>query len=220
MQNLIYLLRHGEIDKPVPRRFLGQTDLPLNDNGIRQALALGEQLKSIEFKQVCCSPLQRAVQTASLVSGRNPDAIEPLAALKEINLGAWEGLTVAEVCARFPGTYEQRGMDLENFRPAEGESFGDLAARCYPALLTLAAKAPGPVLIVAHAGVNRVILSRLQHQPLQRLLEIPQAYCGVNLLLRTSGSLRLVACNLQSTNDNRLETQIKNILSPEVNRYL
>lgn len=198
MQNLIYLLRHGEIDKPTPRRFLGQTDLPLNDNGIRQAMALGEQLKFVEFSQVFCSPLQRAVQTAALVSGRHPDAPQHVEALKEINLGAWEGLTVAEVRTRFPGAYEQRGLDLENFRPPEGESFGDLAARCYPALLALATKAPGPLLIVAHTGVNRVILSRLLHRPLQRLLEIPQEYCGVNLLLRTSGSLRPLACSLRA----------------------
>jgi probable phosphoglycerate mutase len=219
MQNLIYLLRHGEIDKPEPRRFLGQSDLPLNDNGIRQAMALGEQLKAIEFSQVFCSPLQRAVQTAALVSGRHPDVIEQIAALKEINLGAWEGLTVAEVRARFPGAYEQRGLALENFRPKDGESFGDLAARCCPALLALAAKAPGPVLIVAHAGVNRVLLSRLRHQPLQQLLEIPQDYGAVNLLIRTSGSVRPVACNLRASSANPLESQIKIFLSPEVNRH-
>jgi len=218
MQNLIYLLRHGEIDKPAPRRFLGQSDLPLNDNGIRQAMALGEQLKSVEFSQVFCSPLQRAVQTAALVSGINPDALEQIAALKEINLGAWEGLTVAEVRARFPGAYKQRGLALENFRPKDGESFGDLAARCCPALLALT-KVPGPLLIVAHAGVNRVLLSRLRRQPLQQLLEIPQDYCAVNLLARTCGSVRPMACNLRASSANQIELQIKNFLSPEANRY-
>ena len=218
MEQLICLLRHGAIDRSPPRRFLGQTDLALNDHGIRQARGLGEQLRSIPFRHVCCSPLQRAVQTAALVSGRDPAAIEPLGALKEINLGAWEGLTVAEVCARFPGAYEQRGLDLENFRPPGGESFGDLANRCLPALFALAEKAPGPVLIVAHAGVNRVLLSRLLHRPLQRLLEIPQHYGAVNLLVRTAGELRLEACNLHPGCGDSLESQINTLCSPEVNR--
>ena len=178
MQTLIYLLRHGEIDKPVPRRFLGRTDLPFNDNGIRQAMILGEHLTSIAFTHVFSSPLQRAVQTAALVSGRKADSITHLEALTEINLGAGKGLTVAEVRSRFPGAYERRGLDLENFRPTGGESFGDLAARCFPALLELAENHCGPLLIVAHAGVNRVVLSRLLHQPLQRLLEIPQDIAG------------------------------------------
>ncbi len=196
MQTLIYLLRHGEIDKPVPRRFLGQTDLPLSDKGIRQAMVLGEHLASIAFTHVFSSPLQRAVQTAALVSGRTADSITPLAALMEINLGAWEGLTVAEVHSRFPGAYEQRGLDLEKFRPMQGESFGDLADRCFPALLALAEDHRGPLLIVAHAGVNRVVLSQLLHQPLQRLLEIPQDYCGVNILSHTDGHLQVDAVNL------------------------
>ena len=198
MQTLIYLLRHGEIDKPVPRRFLGQTDLPLNDNGIRQAMILGEHLASMAFTHVFSSPLQRAVQTAALVSGKNAESITPLAALTEINLGAWEGLTMEEVRSRFPGAYEQRGLDLENFRPTGGESFGDLAARCHPALLTLAENHRGPLLIVAHAGVNRVVLSRLLHQPLQQLLKIPQDYCGVNILSHTGGHLQVNAVNLDA----------------------
>jgi broad specificity phosphatase PhoE len=66
-------------------------------------MILGEHLVSIAFTQVFSSPLQRAVQTAALVSGKNADAITPLAALTEINLGAWEGLTVEEVRSRFPG---------------------------------------------------------------------------------------------------------------------
>ena len=181
MQSLIYIIRHGEIDRHSPRCFLGQTDLALNANGIRQAQALHEHLKHIPFNQVFTSPLQRAVQTAVLVSGISPESLIRIEAFKEINLGAWEGLTIDEVRDRFPGAYEQRGQDLECFRPQGGESFADLSARCYPALLTLANIYPGPLLVVAHAGVNRVLLSRMQQRPLQQLFNIPQDYCGINV---------------------------------------
>lgn len=182
MQRLIYLLRHGEIDTSVPRRFLGRTDLPLNTRGIRQALALAEQVQGIPFTRVVASPLQRAVQTATLISGRPVEAIEVIDDFAEIDLGAWEGRTVAEIEEQFPGAYEDRGRNLEQYRPLKGESFGDLANRVCPALFDLAVRYPGPLLIVAHAGVNRVLLSRLLQRSLQRLLEIPQDYGAVNIL--------------------------------------
>ena len=158
MQSLIYLIRHGDIDTFSPSRFLGQTDLPLNETGIRQARALHDRLQHIKFSHVFTSPLQRAAQTAALVSGRAIESVNRIGAFKEINLGAWEGLTVEEVRSQFPGAYEQRGQDLECFRPQGGESFADLSARCYPALLTLVNEYSGPLLVVAHAGVNRVLL--------------------------------------------------------------
>ena len=197
MQSLIYLIRHGDIDTFSPRRFLGQTDLPLNETGIRQARALHDRLQHIKFSHVFTSPLQRAAQTAALVSGRAIESVNRIGAFKEINLGAWEGLTVEEVRSQFPGAYEQRGQNLEHFRPQGGESFGDLATRCYSALLTLARQFPGPLLIVAHAGVNRVLLSRLQNQPIQQLLEIPQDYCGVNILKFNAQRLKVEAINLE-----------------------
>lgn len=197
MQGLIYLLRHGEIDKAVPRRFLGRTDLPLNASGMRQALALGEQLQTIPFTRVIASPLKRAVQTAVLISGRPVEAIEVIDDFAEIDLGAWEGRTVAEIEHTFPGAYEERGQDLEHYRPLGGESFGDLADRVCPALLGLAAQNGGPLLIVAHAGVNRVLLSRILHRPLQRLLEIPQDYGAVNILRTGAPGIEVVAINVR-----------------------
>lgn len=196
MQHLIYLLRHGEIDTTVPRRFLGRTDLPLNNTGIRQALNLGEQLRSIPFTRVIASPLQRAVQTAALVSGRPNVSVERIDGLTEINLGDWEGRTVAEIEQCFPGAYQERGRDLEHYRPRGGESFGDLAARVCPVLSDLATQSTGPLLIVAHAGVNRVVLSRLLHRPVQRLLEIPQGYGAVNILRAGSQGIEVAVINL------------------------
>jgi probable phosphoglycerate mutase len=195
MPPLIYLLRHGEIDTPTPRRFLGQSDLPLNDNGILQATRLGKTLSPIAFGHVYASPLLRAIQTATLVSGRPTQEIQPVEAFQEINLGAWEGLSVAEVRERFPGAYEKRGQDLAHFRPPEGESFADVAARALPMLLDIARSCTGPVLIVAHAGVNRALLSCLQRLPLGNLLDIPQDYCGINLLAKEGDNLRVQAVN-------------------------
>ena len=198
MEPLIYLIRHGEIDQTAPRSFLGWTDPPLNDNGIRQAQALGKILQDIPFTGIFASPLLRAIQTAILVGDILPASVQQVDSFKEINLGAWEGLTVDEVRHRFPGEYEQRGRDMEFFRPEGGESFAELAVRSYPALVSLAKTFMGPLLVVAHAGVNRVLLSRLQQRPLRQLLEIPQDYCGINILSYRSDILQVEAVNLHN----------------------
>jgi probable phosphoglycerate mutase len=144
MDHLIFLLRHGAIDNPPPRRFLGRTDLPLNADGIRQARDLGRWLGAIPFRRVCASPLARAVETAALVSGRPAAAIERVETLVEIDLGAWEGLSLAEVQVRFPGEYEQRGQDLAAYRTPGGESFSEVADRACPAGHARAAARGGP----------------------------------------------------------------------------
>ena len=197
MDHLIFLLRHGAIDNPLPRRFLGRTDLPLNAHGIRQARDLGRWLGAIPFRRVCASPLARAMETAALVSNRPRAAIERIDALVEIDLGAWEGLSLAEVQTRFPGEYEQRGRDLAAYRTPGGESFSEVADRACPALADLARDRSGPLLVVAHMGVNRVVLSRLLGRPLALLLDIPQAYLAVNVLCAGPQGLEVAAVNLR-----------------------
>jgi len=195
MQSLIYLLRHGEVDSSRPRRFLGQTNIPLNESGINQAKQVGLALTDISFKQVFSSPLSRAMLTAELVSGRPQSEIQPIAAFQEINLGAWEGLTATDVQKKFPGGYEARGDNIGTFRPQDGESFADVAARTLPALQEIVCKKTGPILIVAHAGVNRALLASVQHTPLDQLLTIPQNYCGVNILASTNKVLSVLEIN-------------------------
>ncbi|QQG65061.1 histidine phosphatase family protein [Desulfobulbus oligotrophicus] len=197
MQRLIYLLRHGEIETSVPRRFVGRSDLPLSSSGIRQAQVLGEQFRSMSFARVVTSPLQRAVQTAVLVSGWTVDMMEQNGAFAEIDLGDWEGRTVMEIEHLFPGAYEERGRNLEHYRPCRGESFGDVAARALPALeALLTGREQGPILIVAHAGVNRVLLSRLLQRPVQQLFKIPQDYGAINILQVRAQGVEVLAVNL------------------------
>lgn len=192
---MIYLLRHGAIDTASPRRFLGQSDIPLNQRGIDQARRLGATLALVPFARIFASPLGRAMQTAVLAGNCSAGDIEPVEALSEINLGAWEGLSVAEVQQRFPGAYEARGHDLAGYRPTGGESFADLADRALPALLQIARSVPGPILIVAHAGVNRVLLCHLLQRPLAQLLDIPQEYACINIFDRVDDALQVRTIN-------------------------
>src|SRR6476659_9196977 len=64
---VIYLARHGETAWSLSGQHTGRTDLPLTERGERNARALGERLRGLEFAKVLTSPLRRAVRTCELV---------------------------------------------------------------------------------------------------------------------------------------------------------
>lgn len=198
---VIYLIRHGEIPTYSPRRFIGRTDPPLTERGRQQIAKLGEMLKSCAVDRLVCSPLLRCRESAQLLGpyisqyiGCEPEVVQDLA---EISLGAWEGLTVEEVRQRFPGSYEARGLDLAGFRPPGGESFADLQKRAWSALANLVAAGPRRLAVVAHAGVNRVLLCQLLGMPLTNLFRLEQGYGCLNVVHATADGYRVECINIR-----------------------
>ena len=190
----IYLVRHGEITQSSPRRFVGRTDLPLTDRGREQMAGMGRFLAARGVTRLMCSPLARCVESAAIVGAGLAAEIAP--DLREISLGAWEGLTVDEVRQRFPGRYEARGRNLAGFRPPGGESFADVQRRAWPVFELAVSNLSGPLVIVAHAGVNRVLLCRILGMPLKNLLRLDQEYGCVNILHAEQGGCRVGVLNL------------------------
>jgi probable phosphoglycerate mutase len=191
----IFLLRHGETAGDGRRRFIGQADLPLSPEGRRQALAWRRWFAGQRLVGIYASDLRRSQETARMVAGRGP-APEVLPALREIHLGQWEGLEMEAVRRQCPEDFQRRGADLAGFRPPGGESFGDLQARVWPAFQGLAARNPGDLLIVAHAGVIRVLVCRLLGMPLAHLFLLGQDPGALTILQRREGGIRLQALNL------------------------
>jgi broad specificity phosphatase PhoE len=94
----LIVVRHGATLHNAEARFTGQTDSPLSEYGLTQARAVAERLRTINFSRVVSSDLLRATQTAEEIIAARPSASLSLDAdLREIALGAWEGLTYAEV---------------------------------------------------------------------------------------------------------------------------
>lgn len=200
----LLLLRHGEITQAAPTRFVGQRDLPLTPRGRAQALAWSALFARLPLAGAWCSDLSRCRETAALALAETGIAPIALPALREIHLGGWEGLTKDEVQQRFPGEFEQRGLDLANTIPSGGESFAQAQRRFLTALqhihaLTSAqsAQSAGPVLIVAHGGVIRAALCHILGLRLDSLFRLGQDYCGLNILHTTPhGAMELRAMNL------------------------
>lgn len=187
----LYLLRHGTLLPNPERRFIGQSDIPLSEEGRRQAMYWKHALADVPFHEVWTSDLPRCREMTALVTGerRLPVSVEP--AFREISLGSWEGLTKAQVEERFPGALAERGRDFWNYVPAGGESFSMLAGRVLPALhRRLSALRPdGVALLTAHAGVNRVILMRYLALGMADFFALPQPYAACTRLPYTGEDL-------------------------------
>jgi probable phosphoglycerate mutase len=191
----IYLLRHGETEQEGDRRLIGQLDVPLNETGFRQARWWRQELSSVSFERCCCSDLLRSLQTADTLAGLCRGPVEVLPPLREIHLGEWQGLSTAEIQSRFPGEWERRGKDFVSFRPRGGESFSDLVDRAIPVFEQILDRLTGKTLIVAHAGVNRVILCRVLGMPLANLFRLGQGFGALNIIDCSQAGAQLSALN-------------------------
>jgi broad specificity phosphatase PhoE len=150
----ILLARHGETDWNREGRFQGHADPPLNELGRTQAVALGVELSGVELAAIYSSPLRRALETAELIGA--PRGVEPIAveALREIDVGSWQGLTRAEIEACFPEQFT-RWLDYDQGWE-DGERYDELGRRVVAALLELAAAHDGErILVVTHGGPIR-----------------------------------------------------------------
>jgi probable phosphoglycerate mutase len=185
----IYIVRHGAIDLPSVHSLVGQLDLPLSDKGKGQVEELARLFRNANIDRLVSSPLLRCRESAAIIGGLIGRQPEIDISFREINLGEWEGLSREQIEARFPGEYEMRGRSIASYRPMGGESFNDLEARVWPAFLRLFDDQAERIVLVAHAGVNRVLLCRLLGMPLPSLFSLRQDYACLNIVNRQAGSL-------------------------------
>lgn len=195
------LLRHGDSRQDHCKRYIGQTDTPLNEQGRAQAAKVQLELRGIPFTGFYCSDLQRSLETARLVAGGRAVDVVPVPEFREVSMGSWDGQSMEEVRRAFPEEYRRRGEDPALHAAPGGESFADLHRRVIPVFDTMLREGEGPILIVGHAGVNRVILCHLMGTPLANLFRLGQDYCCMNVLVREKGLLRVHAMNLTAMSD-------------------
>ncbi len=179
----LYLVRHGQVADGHTNRYHGSNDVDLSPAGERQLTQLASHLEPVPLAAVYASDLRRSQDGAArLCAGRGltPGVIPEF---REINFGVWEGLTFAEISERYPEQLNGRFQDLANFRIPAGESLADLRDRVVPRLQQLVAEHPGQSLaLVAHAGVNRVILCHALSLSLENIFRLDQNYGCLNII--------------------------------------
>jgi probable phosphoglycerate mutase len=177
---VLFLLRHGQIQGHKTRRFIGRTDIPLDETGLAQALFWKKMFSHIRFDKIYTSGLLRCRNTADLISSGKEIRIDPR--LNEIDLGTWDGKSFDSIKKTMPGLFQQRGKKIESFRPPGGESFNDLYNRVSPFFKALKKDLKIPTLVITHSGVIRVILCRYLGMDPGQLLKIKLEYGHLFLL--------------------------------------
>jgi probable phosphoglycerate mutase len=171
----LYFVRHGETAWNAEGRYQGSRDIPLNAVGRQQADLNGAKLRQLleragrrpdEFDWYV-SPLGRTRETMERIRARFdtslPDVrVEPR--LIEISFGIYEGRLHAELAAGAMPIAGERSADFWYFRPPEGESYDDLAAR----IADLARGLERPAIVVSHGGVLRVLRRLIEGFPPDR----------------------------------------------------
>lgn len=147
----IYLARHGETRWSVSGQHTGTSDIPLTQQGEKNAKRLSKRLEGLAFKKVLSSPLQRAIKTGELAGFGDQLSIDP--DLIEWNYGDYEGMTTVDIQKNNPNWFI--------FRDGcpHGESPQQIAERCDRMIKKLRA-IDGNILIFAHAHILRMLTTR------------------------------------------------------------
>lgn len=172
----LLLIRHGETDWNAAKRIQGSADIPLNENGRRQAQELAETLalRPLPFSSIYTSPLSRASETAKIIADRLGMTYQSAPGLEEIRFGLWEGIRWEEVQARFPAEFQAWRSNRRYGRPPQGESYQDLLDRFVPALQKIIQDTPeetGDVLVVSHSACIMSLLSLLNGTPFHEMVK-------------------------------------------------
>lgn len=162
----LLFVRHGHRygDDPDHLLMVGQADLPLSEEGYRQARVLGRALADEQLAAAYVSPLQRTAETARTLLAGRPVPLEHCGALLEIDCGRADGLEVDRVQELYPDEWAaNERQDDDDFRWPGGESYGELRRRVLDACDAIAARHPGDtVLVVGHSGVVNQVVGHLE----------------------------------------------------------
>jgi len=192
----IYLLRHGKIVMEKQERcYIGHIDIPLAAEGMRQAQLLQAEFARQELTAVFCSDLIRSVDTARIITEQLNIKLTSKRELREISMGDWEGKTFREIAAAYPAEYAKRGNNIASYRIPGAESFAECQSRILAAFTEIVNATQGNILIVGHAGINRLLLCHILGMPMENLFRITQDYGCTNILVADSGKYRVQLLN-------------------------
>lgn len=177
----ICFIRHGETDWNVAKRIQGHTDIPLNETGRAQALAMAFNAAHQRFHAIYSSDLTRALETARALAQREDQMVKPLPQLRERHYGVFQGITAAEGAVKYPQAYAHYvARDLE-YDFGNGESLRGFAERVADGIDWLLRYHSGQTIAaVSHSGVLDVIYRRATGRPLHTPRDFVIPNCALN----------------------------------------
>ncbi len=179
----LHLLRHGQVEGYQEKRYNGQGDVRLTDLGRQQSAAFAGRFQHHELSAIYSSDLYRCRVAADQIALLQNIAPLYREDLRELHIGDWEGRTWEQLQQEYPELWQARLNDIVNVAPPGGESMLQMAERIRPAVKEIInAHVGGEIVLVAHGGVNRVILLDAIGASLERLFHIEQDYGCHNII--------------------------------------
>lgn len=188
-QTLVYLVRHGQTTYNIERRFQGQLDVPLSEEGEKQARAVADwlALQPVSFSALYSSDLLRALETARTIAARIGLIPQQERALREIHVGEWQGLVSDEIEARFPGQLSGWHDQAPGFRVPGGETTAELQRRMLDWYRQAIAVHRGrAIIVVSHGMALGSLVAGLNEWDLsdrERMAQVRHGNTGVSVLL-------------------------------------
>jgi len=177
----LYLVRHGQVANFSEATYNGHNDVDITAHGVRQLEAVADRLKDEDLAGVYCSDLIRTRKGADIIAAHHGLIPQSRPALRELDVKLWEGLNADGIEKQFPGAFDAWRAQGAEYRIPGGESIRDLAERAIPALREILGAHDGKTIaLVAHGGVNRVILADAMGAGFDHLYSIEQDYGCMN----------------------------------------
>ncbi|MGD9246037.1 MAG: histidine phosphatase family protein [Desulfobacterales bacterium] len=197
----IYLVRHGETEWNRVRRFQGRSNLPLNQEGIKQVNALALALKNKPLNAIYTSPLLRAFETARLIKVFHPSIpIFEEKGLIEMDLGEFDGMKAQDWAEQYPDFRKAWNENPASVQMPGGESLKEVQVRAKDTLerITRIYSPDSSILLSSHNFVNLTILCDLLEIPLHRFRELRQENAAFNVICKKGNRLYVELVNERS----------------------
>jgi probable phosphoglycerate mutase len=192
----LYLIRHAENDW-IGKRLPGWAPgLHLNDRGREQTGHLADLLAGVRFRAFYSSPLERALETAEPIAGRQGLTVETRAGLGEMNVGHWQGRALRVLRRRRLWPIIQRAPTRARF--PGGESFAEAQARLVAEIESILGLNPPPlasIAVVSHADPIKLIIAYYLGLPLDLFQRLAVDPASVSILEMGEGPSRLLRLN-------------------------
>jgi len=158
MSDEFILIRHGESTWNAAGLWQGHGDAPLSERGRSQARSLALELAELAPTRLLASDLSRARETAEIVGRELGLEVELEPGFRELDVGAWSGLTASEVRSRWPEEVARLRAGDPDLRAGGAESWSQLRTRALAAFESQARPSAGCTAVVTHGGLLRMLL--------------------------------------------------------------
>ena len=169
----LYIVRHGETEWNVIKRFQGQLNTPLTEKGMEKLRKTGKKLENVLFDEVYTSELGRTVASAEIILNENRGyknkkrELKKLAELNEVYFGVWQGLTYEEVFLKYPEEANNYFYNVKNYNAenVEAENLKDALERFLKGINKILNRhKSGNILVVTHGTVFEMFINYVENK--------------------------------------------------------